>query len=59
MPGQFGPTSRVLFWVLRMSVMRTISDHCMSASRFIVCMDLNKPCCGIPSVILPAIRFQI
>jgi hypothetical protein len=25
MPGQFGPTRRVLFWVLRMSVMRTMS----------------------------------
>lgn len=26
-PGQLGPTRRVLFWVLRMSVMRTMSKQ--------------------------------
>ena len=49
-PGQLGPTSLVLPWVLRISVMRTMS---MRLSRCLQQAIIRySPCCGIPSVIL-------
>jgi hypothetical protein len=49
-PGQFGPTRRVLLWDLSMSVMRTISARVSLRLSCYECCSI--PCCGIPSVML-------
>lgn len=50
-PGQLGPTIRVLFCDLSISVMRTISEK-VSIYVNIWRQILFLPCCGMPSVIL-------
>lgn len=51
MPGQLGPTMRDLFWVLSMSVMRTMSGG-VSAGSFLQVCCAAVPCWGMPSVML-------
>jgi hypothetical protein len=51
MPGQLGPTMRDLFWVLSMSVMRTMSGRVSAGYSFQVCCAA-VPCWGMPSVML-------
>jgi hypothetical protein len=53
MPGQLGPTMRVLFCVLSMSVIRTMSAIVSSWLYLVACSHI--PCCGIPSVMLQAV----
>jgi hypothetical protein len=51
MPGQLGPTMRDLFWVLSMSVMRTMSGAVSTlAGSYVACWRI--PCWGMPSVML-------